>query len=79
MVTYLEKENVQTRPLATGNILRQPGFKNIPHRLTQKEYPLTDEVMERGFMIGVHQGLTIDHLNRLAEVVDNFMRQHTSS
>lgn len=73
LVTYLEKENVQTRPLATGNILRQPGFKNIPHRLIKKEYPLTDEVMERGFMIGVHQGLTMDHLNRLAEVVDNFI------
>lgn len=79
LITYLEKENVQTRPLATGNILRQPGFKNIPHRLTQKEYPLTDEVMERGFMIGVHQGLTENHLNRLTEVVDSFMRQYTSS
>ena len=79
LVTYLEKENVQTRPLATGNILRQPGFKNIPSRLAQKEYPLTDEVMERGFMIGVHQGLTENHLNRLAEVVDSFMRQYTFS
>lgn len=79
LVTYLEKENVQTRPLATGNILRQPGFKNIPHRLAQKEYPFTDEVMQRGFMIGVHQGLTIDHLNRLAEVVDNFMGKYASS
>lgn len=74
-VTYLEKENVQTRPLATGNILRQPGFKNIPHRDTQKEYPATNEVMERGFMIGLHQGLTLKHLNRLAEVVDSFMKQ----
>ncbi len=74
LVTYLEKENVQTRPLATGNILRQPGFQKIPHRLTQKEYSFTNEVMERGFMIGIHQGLTLDHLNRLAEVVNNFMR-----
>ncbi len=79
LITYLERENVQTRPLATGNILRQPGFKNIPHRLTQKEYPFTDEVMQRGFMIGVHQGLTIDHLSRLTEVVDNFMSKYVPS
>lgn len=75
LVKHLERENVQTRPLATGNILRQPGFRNIPHRDTQKEYPVTDDIMERGFMIGLHQGLTLKHLNRLAEVVDSFMKQ----
>ena len=74
-VKFLEKENVQTRPLATGNILRQPGFINIPHRDTQKQYPVTDAVMERGFMTGLHQGLTLDHLNRLKEVVDFFFKQ----
>lgn len=74
-VTYLEKENVQTRPLATGNILRQPGFKNIPHRDTQKNYPVTNDIMERGLMIGLHQGLTLRHLERLTQVVDNFMKQ----
>lgn len=74
-VRFLEENNVQTRPLATGNILRQPGFKNIPHRDTQKEYPFTDEIMERGFMTGLHQGLTLDHLNRLKEVVDSFFKQ----
>ncbi len=74
LVKYLEENNVQTRPLATGNILRQPGFRNIPHRDTQKEYPFTDEVMERGFMTGLHQGLTLEHLNRLKEVVDSFFK-----
>lgn len=75
LVKYLEENNVQTRPLATGNILRQPGFRNIPHRDTQKEYPFTDEVMERGFMTGLHQGLTLEHLNRLKEVVDSFFNK----
>lgn len=73
LVKFLEKNNVQTRPLATGNILKQPGFRNIPHRDTQKEYPATNEVMERGFMIGLHQGLTPKHLNRLSEVIEDFM------
>lgn len=74
-VKFLEEHNVQTRPLSTGNVLRQPGFKNIPHRDTQKEYPFSDEVFERGFMTGIHQGLTLDHLNRLKEVVDSFFKQ----
>lgn len=75
-VTYLEKENVQTRPIFTGNILKQPGFKNIPHRDTQKEYPVTDSVMEGGVIIGLHQGLTLEHLERLKEVVTNFVKKY---
>lgn len=73
-VKFLEENNVQTRPLATGNILRQPGFKNIPHRDSAKEYPFTDDVMEGGFMVGVHQGLTEKHLDRLKEVVESFFK-----
>lgn len=72
-VKYLEDNNIQTRPLATGNILRQPGFKNIPHRDSAKEYPQTDQVMEGGLMVGVHQGLTPKHLERLSEVVKQFL------
>lgn len=71
-VKFLEENNVQTRPLSTGNVLRQPGFKDIPHRDTQKEYPYSDEVFERGFMTGLHQGLTLDHLNYFKDVVDSF-------
>ena len=29
MQIFLEKKNIQTRVVFTGNILRQPGFKNI--------------------------------------------------
>lgn len=76
LVTYLEKENVQTRPIFTGNILKQPGFKNIPHRDTQKEYPVTDDIMERGVIIGLHQGITLEHLKRLEQIVENFVNKY---
>ncbi len=74
-VKYLESNNVQTRPLATGNILRQPGFKNITQIDNAKEYAFTDQVMERGFMVGVHQGLTIKHLEKLSKVVKEFLKK----
>lgn len=77
-VTFLEKNNVQTRPIFTGNILKQPGYKNIPHRDTQKDYPVTNEIMERGVMVGLHQGLTLEHLERLKEVVESFLKQYSS-
>lgn len=76
-VTYLEKNNIQTRPIFTGNILKQPGFKNIPHRDTRKSYDVTEDIMERGIVLGLHQSLTLEHLDRLAEVVGSFLKNYT--
>ena len=55
---YLEKKNIQTRVVFTGNILRQPGFKSIKCRKNIKGYPNADNVMKNGFLIAVHHGLT---------------------
>ena len=55
---YLEKKNIQTRVVFTGNILRQPGFKSIKCRKTKKGYTNADNVMKNGFLIAVHHGLT---------------------
>lgn len=74
IVTYLEKANIQTRPIFTGNILRQPGFKNIKMRTTLKKYPVTDEVMERGFVVGCHHGLEQKHMDKLKLTFLSFLK-----
>lgn len=55
---FLEKRNIQTRTVFTGNILRQPGFANIKRRETKEGYPHTDQVMRGGILLGCHHGLT---------------------
>lgn len=76
LVTYLEQNNIQTRPIFTGNILKQPGFKNIPHRvLSDNNYPVTNLIMKQGFIIGCHHGLTEEHLTKIETVFDSFIRQ----
>lgn len=75
LVTYLEKKNVQTRPIFSGNILKQPGFRNIPHKTNGERYPVADEIMERGFVIGCHQGIEQKHIERLKEVFTSFLKQ----
>ncbi len=77
LITYFEEHNVQTRPIFTGNILNQPGFRKIAHRDTQKNYPVADFIMEQGVIIGLHQGLTGEHLNRLSEILKNFANIYT--
>ncbi len=75
IVKYLEKENIQTRPIFTGNILKQPGFKNL--KGTGK-YPVADDIMENGFIIGCHNGLTKTHLNKIEEVFTKFIEKRCS-
>ncbi len=55
---YLEEENIQTRPIFTGTILRQPGFKVIKHRKGVKAFPVSDHVMRNGFLLAAHHGLS---------------------
>lgn len=76
IVTFLEKANIQTRPIFTGNILRQPGFKNIARRTPQSNYPVTDEVMERGFVVGCHHGLEVKHIKKLKEAFAHFLNRY---
>ena len=75
MQIYLEKCNVQTRTVFTGNILRQPGFKNIPHMATEKGYPNADEVMRGGILLACHHGLTQEMLDYVHESVNLFLAE----
>jgi len=71
--TFLENEGIQTRPVFTGNILKQPAFKNIPHRLAESEYPNTEMIMRGGMVFGCHQGLTREQLEYVKETVNEFI------
>ena len=57
LVQWLESANIETREVFAGNILRQPAYKNIRHRVhgTLEE---SDRVMRDTFFIGVYPGLT---------------------
>lgn len=76
LVTYLEKNNIQTRPIFTGNILKQPGFKNIPHRiLAEHDYSVTNQIMEYGFVIGCHHGMTDEQLTKMEDIFISFLNR----
>ncbi len=79
IMTYLEKNNIQTRPIFTGNVLKQPGFKKIPHRLLAGyDYPITNEIMKQGFVIGCHHGLTDKHLEKIERIFTLFLNECVS-
>jgi hypothetical protein len=72
---YLEKLNIQTRVVFTGNILRQPGFSNIKAKVNKEGYPEADRVMKNGILIGCHQGLNTKQLNHLIGSIRSFIKE----
>lgn len=54
---HFEANGVQTRPVFTGNILRQPGFANIECVKSPDGYANADRVMSGGILLGCHQGM----------------------
>jgi CDP-6-deoxy-D-xylo-4-hexulose-3-dehydrase len=71
---FLEKRDIQTRVIFTGNITRQPGFLKVPKRLDAAGYPLADRIMEGGVLLACHHGLTPEMLSHLHQGVSDFLR-----
>lgn len=76
MQIFLEKRKIQTRTVFTGNILRQPGFKNIEHRANPAGYPLSDQVMKGGILLACHHGLTAEMKEHVRTSCKAFLDQY---
>ncbi len=76
MQIFLEKRNIQTRTVFTGNILRQPGFKNVAHKADANGYPEADKVMRGGILLACHHGLNQLQIDHIKESVTEFMKQY---
>lgn len=72
LMKHLESNNIQTRPIFTGNILRQPGFSGL--NSGNRNFPVADLIMEKGLLIGVHHGLGKEHLVKIQDVFDSYLR-----
>ena len=74
---FLEKRNIQTRTVFTGNILRQPGFQNIKRLEAEGGYPHADQVMRGGILLGCHHGLTTEMMAHIHQSFEEFAVKQT--
>jgi CDP-6-deoxy-D-xylo-4-hexulose-3-dehydrase len=54
---FLEKNNIQTRTIFTGNIIRQPMMKEKKYKIIKGAGKESDKIMKNGILIGCHHGL----------------------
>ncbi|MBI2203078.1 MAG: DegT/DnrJ/EryC1/StrS family aminotransferase [Candidatus Rokubacteria bacterium] len=66
LVQFLESRKIETRMIFAGNVLRQPGFRDIPHRVAG-DLTVSDRVMTDTFFVGVYPGLTPAMLDWVVE------------
>jgi len=68
---YLEDRNVETRYLFSGNILEQPGYRNIERRVVG-ELPNSDVVLRGAFFVGVYPGLDAARIEYMLDAFHEF-------
>lgn len=73
---FLEKRNIQTRVVFTGNILKQPMCKGIKKRVTEKGLKNADLVMSNGVLLPLHHGMTYEMFNRLFDTIKEFLKSY---
>ena len=67
---YLEKNNIQTRPIFSGNTLRHPAFNSLVSPKNQiNKFPESDYIMKYGLLIGCHHGLSIKDISYIHSII----------
>ena len=74
MQIYFEKNNIQTRTIFTGNILKQPVMKNRKYKKHPQCDAVADNVMKNGILLGCHQGMKKNELDYICQTFIKFFK-----
>jgi len=71
LARHLDAHGVGNRPIMGGNLLRQPAYKDVPHRVVGS-LDGANEIHERGLWVGCWPGLSEKHLAYTVKVIRAF-------
>ena len=77
LTQFLERRRIETRTLFSGNILRQPAYRNIERRVIG-DLPNADIVLGSTFFVGVYPGLDEQQIAYMLNAFDQFFESQRS-
>lgn len=72
LTQYLDKHKIETRNLFAGNLLRQPAYSGINHRVSGSLCN-TDTIMNNTFFLGTYPGLSHEQILYSLDVIKQFI------
>jgi CDP-6-deoxy-D-xylo-4-hexulose-3-dehydrase len=70
---YLNARRIETRYLFAGNILQQPAYRNVRHRVATP-LPETDRVLRGALFVGLYPGMGEERVDYVVEAFAEFLR-----
>ena len=74
MQIFFEKNNIQTRTIFTGNILRHPAMNNIRYKSKKDSAIISNNVMKNGILLGCHHGMNVQDLDYMCKTFIKFLK-----
>lgn len=73
MVMGLESRKIGTRLLFAGNLVRQPAYQHMNHKI-QGTLAVADQIMNHTFWVGVYPGLGEPQLSHIVQSIEELLR-----
>ena len=73
LTDFLNNRFIETRNLFGGNLLRQPAYKGVEHRVAPGGLEKTDRIMNDTFFLGTYPGLTNEKIGYTLGAVQAFV------
>ncbi len=70
IIEMLEKNEIETRPVLTGNFLAQPAIQRITrYAIESSNFKVAQDITDKAFLVGAHHDLSEDQIDFLCKII----------